>query len=56
MSLSDLVPTAAISSRLKVLRVMTFKDQYIIINYKADQHAEAKTSIVHIDVKTKKLV
>lgn len=58
MSLSQLVPQSAIGDRLKVLRVITFKDQYIVVSYrtgKGDSLA-VKTSIVHIDMKTKKLV
>lgn len=46
-----------ISDRLRILRVLTFKDQFIIVNYKEDKdEAAIRTSLVHIDMKTKKLV
>jgi len=55
--LQQLIPANEINESLRVLRIMSFFDQFIIVNYlTGHSNPVVKTSVVVIDAKSKKMV
>ena len=54
MPLKELLPADELNKDLRVLRLISYLDKYILVNYVSD--GIIKTSAIAIDTKTKKLV